>query len=169
MRLAIVLLAALSGVAHAQPLGLAEALRLAEARSPQLAAQRAAAEAASVLVPAARENPDPKLVAGIENVPVEGSDRWSLNADFMTMRRIGVMQEFVRGEKRDLRESRAAAEARRELAVLEMQRADLRREVATAWIERAYAERSQALLDALATAKRSQPTASPAGTPSRDS
>jgi outer membrane protein TolC len=142
---------ALSGSALAQqPLGLEQALSLAEARSAQLAAQRAAAEAAGALVPAAGENPDPKLVVGIENVPAEGGDRWSLSADFMTMKRVGVMQDFVRGEKRELRETRAAAEARREAAVLDMQRADLRREVATAWLERHYAERSQALLQALA-------------------
>jgi outer membrane protein TolC len=135
--------------AHGAGLSLDEALKLAEGRSLQLAAQRAAVEAARAVVPSARENPDPKLVAAIENVPVEGGDRWSLNADFMTMRRVGVMQDFVRREKRELRESRAAAEADREAAVLEMQRADLRREVATAWLERHYAERAQDVLDTL--------------------
>lgn len=151
MRSIVFIALALSGAAFAQqPLSLEQALALAESRSPQLAAQRAAFEAAAALVPAARENPDPKLVAGIENLPVEGADRWSLSADFMTMRRVGVMQDFVRAEKRELRETRAAAEARREAAVLEMQRADLRREVAAAWLERHYAERSQALLQALA-------------------
>jgi outer membrane protein TolC len=148
-RLAIAALA-LSGAAHAQVLGLADALRLAEERSPQLAAQRAAAEAAGALVPAAGENPDPKLLLGIENVPVEGGDRWSLTSDSMTMRRYGVMQDFVRAEKRELRQARAGAEARREVAMVEMQRADLRRDVATAWLERHYAERAQALLQALA-------------------
>jgi len=147
-RLAIAVLA-LSGAAHAQVLGLAEALRIAEGRSPQLAAQRAGAEAAAALVPAARENPDAKLIVGVENVPVEGADRWSLTADGMTMRRVGVSQDFVRGEKRDLRETRASAEARREIAVLDLQRAELRRDVATAWLERRYAERSRALLDSL--------------------
>jgi outer membrane protein TolC len=68
----------------------------------------------------------------------------------MTMRRYGVMQDFVRQEKRDARQARAGAEARREAAMVEMQRADLRRDVATAWLERFYAERAQSLLETLA-------------------
>jgi len=133
----------------APPLTLDEALRAAESRSPQLAAQRASAESAAALVPAAGENPDPKLFVGIENVPVEGADKWSLNADFMTMRRAGVSQDFVRGEKRESRQAKAAADAKREAAVLEMQRADLRRDVATSWFDKLYAERSLALVRAL--------------------
>src|SRR5688572_30827631 len=100
--LPLFLAAAFSGAALAQSLSLEQALGIAESRSAQLAAQRAAAEAAAALVPAAGENPDPKLVVGLENIPVEGGDRWSLSADFMTMRRVGVMQDFVRGEKRAL-------------------------------------------------------------------
>jgi outer membrane protein TolC len=150
MRFIPFLALAVVATAHAQPLSLADALSLAESRSPQLAAQRAAAEAAAALVPAARENPDAKLIVGVDNLPVEGSDKWSLTADNMTMRRIGVMQDFVRGEKRELRETRASAEAQREAAMIEVQRADLRRDVATAWLERFYAERSKELVQRLA-------------------
>ena len=151
-----------AGMASAAPLPLDEALRLAEARSPQLAAQQASADAAAALVPAAGQNPDPKLVAGVENLPVNGEDRWSLTRDFMTMRRVGVMQEFMRGAKLDARTARQAAEARREAALLEMQRAELRREVATAWLERLYAARSRALVDALLAEARLQSEASTA-------
>ena len=135
--------------AFAAPLSLDDALRLAESRSPQLAAQRASAEAAAALIPAAGQNPDPKLVAGVENLPVEGGDKWSFTRDFMTMRRVGVMQDFVRGSKLEARSARQEAEARREAAALEMQRAELRREVATAWLERYYADRSRAVVDAM--------------------
>ena len=131
------------------PLSLTEALRLAESRSAQLSAQRASAEAAAALVASAGQNPDPKLIAGIENVPVEGGNAWSLNADSMTMRRVGVMQDFVRGAKRESRTARQDAEARREAAMVELQRADLRREVAAAWLERYYTTRSRAVVDAL--------------------
>jgi len=133
----------------ASTLSLDEALRLAEARSPQLAAQAASAASAAALVPAAGQNPDPKLIAGVENLPVEGGDKWSLTRDFMTMRRVGVMQDFTRGSKLEARTARQDAEARREAAILEMQRAELRREVATAWLERYYAQRSRALVDAM--------------------
>jgi outer membrane protein TolC len=67
----------------------------------------------------------------------------------MTMRRAGVMQDFVRAEKREGREAKASAEAQREAAMVEMQRADLRRDVATAWFEKLYAERSVALVRAM--------------------
>lgn len=134
----------------ADPLSLAEALRLAERRSPQIAAQQAAAQAMSELVPAARELPDPKLVAGFENVPIEGANKWSLTADGMTMRRVGVMQDFVRGEKLDAREAKAAADAKREAAMVQMQLAELRKDVATAWLDRAFAARSRELVQALA-------------------
>ena len=133
----------------APALSLDEALVIAESRSPQLAAQRASAEAAAALVPAARELPDPKLVVGVENVPVEGGDRWSLNRDFMTMRRVGVMQDFVRSEKREARGARAEAELQRERALLQSQRAELRRDIAIAWFERHYAERSRTVVQAL--------------------
>jgi outer membrane protein, heavy metal efflux system len=149
-------------VLAAPPLSLDEALRLAQARSPQLAAQVASAAAAAALVPAAGQNPDPKLIAGVENLPVQGGDRWSLTRDFMTMRKVGVMQDFVRGSKREGREARADAEARRELAIVEMQRADLRREVATAWFERFYAARSRELIGALASEAQLQSDASTA-------
>lgn len=131
------------------PLTLDEALKLAESRSTQLAAQRAAAEASASFATTAGELPDPKLVFGFENVPVEGADKWSLTAEGMTMGRVGVMQEFVRGDKRELMAARAQAEARRETALVAMQAADIRKEVAMAWFERLYAERSLALVDAL--------------------
>ncbi len=150
MAVLAVLIAGAAPAFAAPPLTLAEALRIAETRSPQLASQKAAADAAEALVPAAGQNPDPKLVFGVENVPVGGVDKWSLTGDGMTMRKVGVMQDFVRGEKREERTAKAQADAQREMAVIEMNRADLRREVATAWFERYYAERSLALVDALA-------------------
>ena len=151
-----------AGMANAAPLPLDEALRLAEARSPQLAAQAASASAAAALIPAAGQNPDPRLVAGVENVPVDGGDKWSLTRDFMTMRKVGVMQDFTRGSKRESRTARQDAEARREAALLEMQRAELRRDVATAWVERFYTTRSRSVVDALISEARLQSEASTA-------
>ena len=144
------------------PLSLDEALRLAESRSAQLAAQKASAEAAAALIIPAGQQPDPKLIAGIENLPVDGGNAWSLTADMMTMRKVGIMQDFVRGSKRDARVARQDAEARREVAIVEMQRAELRREVAAAWLERFYTLRSRTLVDALMAEARLQSEASTA-------
>src|SRR5262245_38205739 len=70
------------------PLTLAEALRLAETRAPAASALDAASRASLELAVAAGQLPDPVLRAGIDNLPVNGPDAFSLDRDFMTMRRI---------------------------------------------------------------------------------
>jgi outer membrane protein TolC len=115
-----------------------------------LAAQGAALAAAEELVPRASQLPDPKLRFGIDNLPVSGPDAFQYNTDSMTMRRIGLMQEFPNGEKRRLRESRAARERDVEAASLAAQRAAVQREVALAWVELHYARQARAPLTDLA-------------------
>jgi outer membrane protein TolC len=132
------------------PLSLSEALQIGERGSPRLAAQGAALAAARELVPRAGELPDPKLRFGIDNLPVSGPDRFQYNTDSMTMRRIGVMQDIPNGEKRNLREARAARERDVEAATLAAQRAGVQREVGLAWIELYYARKARAPLADLA-------------------
>lgn len=132
--------------ALAAPLTLDDALRLAQDRSRQLPAQDAAAQAARQMAVAAGQRPDPILKAGINNLPVTGADRFGLTSDFMTMRSIGVMQEFTRDTKlkaRAARFERAAevAQAARELAL-----SNLQRDAALAWLDRHYQERMRELL-----------------------
>ncbi|HXF80426.1 MAG TPA: TolC family protein, partial [Usitatibacter sp.] len=86
----------------AVPLTLAEAQRLALERTRQVDAQDAAISAAKHMAVAAGQLPDPTLKAGIDNVPISGPDRFSLGADFMTMKRVGVMQEITGSDKREL-------------------------------------------------------------------
>ncbi len=66
-----------AGVARAAepPLSLAETLKIAVARSQQLVSQRAMADAAREMVVPAGELPDPKLKAGVENVPTRRRGR----------------------------------------------------------------------------------------------
>ena len=138
--------AQLARAAGTEPLPFADALRIGEKTSPRLAAQGAALGAATELVPRARELPDPKLRIGIENLPVNGADRFEYNSDFMTMRKIGVMQDFPNSEKRRLRGERAALERDVEAANLDAQRAGLRREIALAWLELYFAQQGRAPL-----------------------
>ena len=65
-----------------------------------MSASDAAARGAREMAVAAGQLPDPVLRAGVDNLPVNGPDAWSLDRDFMTMRRIGVMQEYVSSAKR---------------------------------------------------------------------
>ena len=143
--------ATLSNAADGGSLSLAEALKIGERTSPRLAAQVATLAAARESVSRAAELPDPKLRFGIDNLPVSGPDRFEYNTDSMTMRRIGLMQDIPNGEKRKLREARAARERDVEAANLAAQRAAVQREVALAWFELFYARQSRAQLADLAT------------------
>src|SRR5437899_12403591 len=138
--------APLAYAAATEPLPLAEALKIGERDSPRLAAQGAALAAANELVPRAGELPDPKLRIGVDNLPVNGADRFRYDSDFMTMRKIGVMQDFPNREKRRLRGDRAALERDVESANLAAQRAGLRREIALAWLELYFAQQARAPL-----------------------
>ncbi|KAB2839741.1 MAG: hypothetical protein F9K47_15260, partial [Burkholderiales bacterium] len=116
----------------AQPLSYAQALVLAQVEAPGLAAQRNALDAAEAAVVPASQLPDPKLSFGIDNLPLDGPDRWSVGRDFMTMRRVGVMQEFPRAEKLRLRGALARAEAAKEGAVLRAATVAVQRDLALA-------------------------------------
>ena len=134
-------LAAASLAGAAEPaLTLPEAQRLAAARSRQLVAQDSAALASREMALAAGQLPDPALKVGIDNLPVTGPDAYSVTNDFMTMRRIGLMQEFTRGEKRQLRAERFEREAERAVAEKSAMLATIQRDTALAWLDRYYAE-----------------------------
>ena len=137
----ILSLAAASLAGAAEPaLTLPEAQRLAAARSRQLVAQDSAALASREMALAAGQLPDPALKVGIDNLPVTGPDAYSVTNDFMTMRRIGLMQEFTRGEKRQLRAERFEREAERAVAEKSAMLATIQRDTALAWLDRYYAE-----------------------------
>jgi outer membrane protein TolC len=131
------------------PLTLDDALRIAEQRAPALLASSAAARGAREMAVLAGQLPDPVLRAGVDNLPVNGSDAFSLTRDFMTMRRVGVMQEYVSQAKRDARRERDERDARRLEAEGEVSLTEVRMEVATAWNDRLYARRSERLLAGL--------------------
>jgi outer membrane protein, heavy metal efflux system len=120
-------------------LSLEAAVDQALQRAPQLSAGAASVEAAQSLAVSAGRLPDPSLVIGIDNLPVNGPDAWSTTRDFMTMRKIGVMQEFPRGEKRRLQHERAEAETDRANAELAQTRLEVARDAAQAWIRLATA------------------------------
>ncbi|MDX2218819.1 MAG: TolC family protein, partial [Burkholderiales bacterium] len=93
------------------PLTLDTARQLAAERSRRLTGQDALVAAARERATAATRLPDPTLRLGVNNLPVTGAERFSLTQDFMTMRSVGVAQEFTREEKRKAREARFEREA----------------------------------------------------------
>jgi outer membrane protein TolC len=136
-----------AAVAAETRLTLSEAQRLATERSRQLAAQDYAVFASREMAVAAGQLPDPALKFGIENLPVNGPDQFNLTRDFMTMRRIGLMQEFTREEKRQLRSERFEREAERSLAEKSATLAAIQRDAALAWLDRYYAEAMAAVIE----------------------
>src|SRR5260221_10769855 len=130
---------ALSAQAQA-PLTLQEAQRRALERSRQLAAQDSAVRSSREMAVAAGQLPDPVLKMGVDNLPVNGQDQFSFTRDFMTMRRIGVMQELTRSEKLELRAQRFDREAEKSVAEKAAAVASIQRDSAIAWLDRYYAE-----------------------------
>lgn len=129
----------------AAPLTLDEALRLAENSAPSLMAQAAKQQAAiSAAIPAG-ELPDPKLKFGVDNYPIGGSDRWTLDQDSMTMPMVGVMQEVPNRDKRKARVEVAAAAVDRAAAEGRVARLNVRLATAAAWISSYSIERKEAL------------------------
>ncbi len=129
------------------PLTLPEAQRQAIARSQMIVAQEYAVTASREMAVAAAQFPDPVATLGINNLPVNGPDAWSVTRDFMTMRSVGIMQEITRAEKRDARAERFTREAEKSLAEKSARIATIQRDTALAWLDRYYAEAQLAIVD----------------------
>ena len=133
----------------ANPLSLDEALSIAQMRAPSLNAATYGAQASNLLATSAGQLPDPVLRAGVDNLPINGPDAYSLERDFMTMRRIGIMQEYVSSDKRQLMRKRNELDAARQDMTRHTLTTNLRRDVAMAGLERYFAVKSRDLLKAL--------------------
>ncbi|MHC8322455.1 TolC family protein [Pseudomonas sp. GB2N2] len=126
-------------------LTLDEALQLAENNAPSLTAQDAKIQAASSAAIPAGELPDPKLLLGVQNYPIGGPDRWSVDQDFMTMQMVGVRQEMPNSDKRKARIEVADAAVDRAAAERRVERLKVRQSTALAWISSYSVERKDAL------------------------
>ncbi len=123
-----------------------ETTRIAHEQSPALQAQRSTLNGALALLPTAATLPDPRLIVGLDNLPVTGADRFSTTADFMTMQRIGLMQEVPNIAKREARTAGAQARIERERAVLAVTDLAVRRDAGLAWLAVYFAESRAARL-----------------------
>ena len=128
------------------PLTLPEAQRRALERSYKIPAQDAAIAASRDLAVAAGQLPDPVLRLGIDNLPINGADQFSVGRDSMTQRYVGITQEFTRSEKRELRAQRFEREAEKSLAEKAAVIAAIQRDTALAWLDRYYAEALAAVI-----------------------
>lgn len=138
-----------ASAAQSEPLSLEEAVDHALKQTPQVVASEATLEAAQAVAPSAGRLPDPELVAAVDNLPIDTADRFSFTRDFMTMRKIGVMQSFPNSKKRHLQSERAEREIAVAQAQLRKTRFDTAHAAAEAWIALALAEESSVRLRSL--------------------
>jgi cobalt-zinc-cadmium efflux system outer membrane protein len=136
-----VLLAAAPGWASTRDLRLEDAVRIAVERAPVIAARQSRAEAALEEAGRASALPDPKMTFGIDNLPVTGSNAFNTGADFMTMKRIGLMQEFPARAKRKARQALADRTVEQAEALTVADQLQVQRDAATAWVALWAAER----------------------------
>ena len=141
-RAAVLAVALLPHLATAAPLSLAAALKLASQRSETVRAARAGAASATEMAQAAGQLPDPTLRVGVDNLPSTGPDRFHTTRDSMTMKRIGISQEWLSAEKRAARQAAADASLDRESVQVQAAAADTRRQTAIAYVDAFYAGES---------------------------
>jgi outer membrane protein, heavy metal efflux system len=138
LRAAALAAALLPALAVAAPLTLTQALDLALQRSEAVRSARAGVASASETASAAGQLPDPTLRAGVDNLPVTGADRLGTTRDSMTMKRIGIGQEWVSAEKRAARQAAADAMIGRELVSAQATAAEVRLQTVLAYLDAYY-------------------------------
>ncbi len=141
-RAAVLAVALLPHLATAAPLSLAAALKLASQRSENVRGARAGAASATQMAQAAGQLPDPTLRVGVDNLPSTGPDRFHTTRDSMTMKRIGISQEWLSADKRAVRQAAADASVSREAVLVQAAAADTRRQTALAYVDAFYAGES---------------------------
>ena len=142
-------LVVLAGPAFAEPLSFDAALAIALSETPTLRAEATQISAARQAVIPAAALPDPRLALGLNNVPIEGANRLSLDSEPMTMQTIGVMQAFPNMAKRGARVDAARGRVAMSEAQTRITRLAVLRDTAVAWIARDAVERQLARIDAL--------------------
>lgn len=136
-------------VAQAGPT-FAQALQRAAQVSAATGAAQAFQDAAVESAARAFQLPDPMLKLGIDNLPVSGPERYTASGEPMTMRRIGIEQQWVSGDKRRARATRAARAVAAGQAATRQTAAQVREEAGKAWLELFHAQRAADLAERLA-------------------
>ena len=146
--LALALIFVVAPAWSAAPIAFDEAVHLAVERAPALQARRSQTEAAREDAVRAAALPDPKLTLGLANIPITGTDAFDLHADDMTMKQVGVMQEFPARAKRQARRAVADRMIEQTQALTLVERLAVRQAAAQAWIALWTAQREVEALQA---------------------
>jgi outer membrane protein TolC len=140
-----------SRVAHAQDAGMTldAALEIATSRSSSIQAAQASVRGSSDVVVKAGQLPNPTLNLSVQDLPINGSNAFTIGQDNFTMRGIGIQQEWVSHEKRRLQTTLADRAVERDKSTYLEKVAEVRRQTAMAWLNAIYAKKAVALSQAL--------------------
>ncbi|WP_447953493.1 TolC family protein [Sphingopyxis chilensis] len=120
-------------------------MRAARVEQPVLQARELEVEALRSTAEAADELPDPRLRAGIVNLPVTGPAAFDLDRQLPTQVQVGVEQEIPNLAKRRARAGLAGSDIRLAEARLGVVGRDVEVAAGRAWISLAYAQQRLAL------------------------
>ena len=140
-------LLALAPASYAQSIGYEEALRAAVSEQPQVRARELQLEARRSVADAADELPDPRLRAGIQNLPVAGPAAFEIDRQLPTQIQVGVEQDIPNLAERHARARMAVADI--DLASAQLTRAQLtaRLGAGEAWISLTYTQQALNVID----------------------
>lgn len=119
----------------AAPLSIEEAVRLALSDQPILSGREAAIDADEQLAVSLSQLPDPKLSAGLKDLPVDRGEAFSVRDDNFTTFSVGLSQDLPRGDKRRLKGERKRLDAETERFGLQNDRRSIGRDAALAWLD----------------------------------
>jgi cobalt-zinc-cadmium efflux system outer membrane protein len=131
------------------PLTMEETARLCLIDQPLLNEREARIRAEEKQAIAAAQLPDPKLSAGLKELPVDTPEALSVSRDSFTEFTIGVSQDFPRAEKRRLQGVRKELDADADRAALDNEQHMVRRDATLAWLEVYEAEQTLKLTQQL--------------------
>ena len=117
------------------PLSLRDAMALALSGQPALDARQAAIDADEQESVAAAQLPDPKLSAGLRDLPIDRGEGFSVRDDDFTTFTVGLSQELPRSGKRQLRGERKRLEADVGRYGLQTDRRAIGRDAALDWLD----------------------------------
>ncbi len=139
LRAAALAAALLPCLVTAAPLSFEAALDLAVQRSESARSARAGVLSAAQTARTADQLPDPLLRVGVDNLPATGADRFSTTREPMTMKRIGISQEWISSGKRTARQAAADASVSQEEVQAQAAVAETRLQTALAYLDAFYA------------------------------
>jgi len=130
-------------------LSIDDAIKLALTDQPILSGREASIDAEEQQAVSAAQLPDPRLTAGLKDLPVDRGEAFSVRDDNFTMFSVGISQDLPRGDKRRLKGERKRLEAAMDRLGLDTDRRAIGRDTSLAWLDVYESEQALSLTQQL--------------------